>query len=380
MLPKYCKECKLQGHDHFECWRLHPELYVERENSNQAVNANVQTNASAQPLMILSSGKVVGDLHGNTKEQWKEVRDNRVRNGVNPNADQGKTGKEIVLVQQSGDQLANGVNKDGNTGQKTGEQRDVEEQLSPVGNETSKQVQVANKFAVLEVIDEEDEPGNQLALVEASATPKAPGNGNQDERQKHTGNLNPAAPAFTPNSSGIGSANDRVNTSPKGKAKEIHKTKESTAQWVERTFNTKTGEGSVGINISYQDIPSQDTMVDKELAKSPALPDGTKFPTLQERVQWRGGRLWSDQREEDSEADEVPEGAKVDEEPVVEEQEEEEQSVNDHPTAITDKSNATNLDKGNEVPIDQEIANYTQVANSNDRLVMGSQLEEVLRQ
>ncbi|OIT21069.1 hypothetical protein A4A49_35718, partial [Nicotiana attenuata] len=108
-------------------------------------------------------------------------------------------------------------------------------------------------------------------------------------------------------------------------------------------------------------------MVDKELAKSPAFqPDGTKFPTVQERVQWRGGRLWSDQREEDSEADEVPEGAKVDEEQVVEEQEEGEQSINDHLIAITDKSNATNLDKGNEVPIDQEIANDTQEANSND--------------
>ncbi|XP_070031034.1 uncharacterized protein LOC142173379 [Nicotiana tabacum] len=26
MLPKYCKDCKLQGHDEIECWRLHPEL------------------------------------------------------------------------------------------------------------------------------------------------------------------------------------------------------------------------------------------------------------------------------------------------------------------------------------------------------------------
>ncbi|OIS99395.1 hypothetical protein A4A49_21940 [Nicotiana attenuata] len=229
------------------------------------------------------------------------------------------------------------------------------------------EVQVANKFVVLEVVDEEDEPGNQLALVEASATPKIPGNGNQGERQKHIENFNPAAPAFNPNLSGIGSTNDRLNTSPKGKAEEIPKTKESTAQWVERIFNAKTGEGLVGINTSYQDIPSQDSMVDKELAKSLAFqPDGTKFPTVQERVQWRGGRLWSDQREEDSEADEVPEGVKVDEEPVVEEQKGEEQSINDHPISITDKSNATNLDNENEVAIDQEIANDTQEANSND--------------
>lgn len=25
-LPKYCKQCKIQGHDQFECWQLHPEL------------------------------------------------------------------------------------------------------------------------------------------------------------------------------------------------------------------------------------------------------------------------------------------------------------------------------------------------------------------
>ncbi|XP_075088391.1 uncharacterized protein LOC142170390 [Nicotiana tabacum] len=30
-LPKYCKECKLQGHDILECWRINPDL---RESKN----------------------------------------------------------------------------------------------------------------------------------------------------------------------------------------------------------------------------------------------------------------------------------------------------------------------------------------------------------
>lgn len=25
-LPKYCKECKIQGHDQVECWHIHLEL------------------------------------------------------------------------------------------------------------------------------------------------------------------------------------------------------------------------------------------------------------------------------------------------------------------------------------------------------------------
>lgn len=34
-MPKYCKECNLQGHDGFECWRLHPELLKNRVNDKQ---------------------------------------------------------------------------------------------------------------------------------------------------------------------------------------------------------------------------------------------------------------------------------------------------------------------------------------------------------
>lgn len=44
------------------------------------------------PLMILTSGKVVG----NVAEQWKKVRDNRVKKPGQQEDVQGKSGKRIV--------------------------------------------------------------------------------------------------------------------------------------------------------------------------------------------------------------------------------------------------------------------------------------------
>ncbi|OIT22123.1 hypothetical protein A4A49_30908 [Nicotiana attenuata] len=228
---------------------------------------------------------------GNDKEQWKEVRDNRVRNGVNQNSQQSKAGKEIVPIQQSGDHQGKGSNKDGNAGQKSGEDKTGEKQIISAGKEANNQVQMTNKFALLEVVDGEDEPNNQLALVEAVNNPKTQVNRNQV-------------------------------------------------------------------------VPSQDTMVDKELTKAPATqPDGTNFPTVQERVQWKGGKLWADQREEDPEANEVPEGVQADDEPVMTDQEDDEQSLNDQPSAIENQSNAIVLYKGNEMPYIQDATNETQVTS-----------------
>lgn len=72
-LPKYCKECKLQGHDELECWKLHLELVENKADNKQGRGGIVEGKGKIQgPLMILSSGKVVD----NSKEQWKEVKDN----------------------------------------------------------------------------------------------------------------------------------------------------------------------------------------------------------------------------------------------------------------------------------------------------------------
>lgn len=131
--------------------------------------------------------------------------------------------------------------------------------------------------------------------------------------------MNPAAPAFNPNSVGIESTNGAVDTSPKGSEKAAHKSKESTSKWVQKAFKGTAGVRTVGVNTSCQDIPSHDTLVDKELAQNPAnQTDENNFPNLKERVQWSGGRLWSEQREVDSDEEEVPDGAPIDEEHVLE--------------------------------------------------------------
>lgn len=85
----------MQGHNEESCWRLHPELFVEPDREKPATDArgNAQ-NSQNNPIMILSSGKVIGNLG----EQWKEVRDNRVKNGAKQAEIRGQTGKEIVPV------------------------------------------------------------------------------------------------------------------------------------------------------------------------------------------------------------------------------------------------------------------------------------------
>lgn len=61
-----------------ECWRIHPEL-MENKTEGQSVandvvvDGNKEKGMETAPLMILSSGKVFGNLGA----QWKEVRDNQ---------------------------------------------------------------------------------------------------------------------------------------------------------------------------------------------------------------------------------------------------------------------------------------------------------------
>lgn len=66
-LPRYCKVCKLQGHDEIDCWRWHPELMVYNKD-NQGVQENATDKEKNKgPLMILTSGKVVGMLKNGKK-------------------------------------------------------------------------------------------------------------------------------------------------------------------------------------------------------------------------------------------------------------------------------------------------------------------------
>lgn len=162
-------------------------------------------------LMILTSGKVVDNVSGNSKEQWKEVKDNRVRTVVNQNAEKGNTRKEIIPVQQGGNQQTNGGNKDKNSRQQIEVQGKTGNEIVPVDHGANKQVQVENKFTVLEVVDEEEVNDNQLVLVVDQPSPKSPVTGNQSVAQQkqndsvnNAGEFNTAAPLFNPSLTGIG--------------------------------------------------------------------------------------------------------------------------------------------------------------------------------
>ncbi|XP_070004386.1 uncharacterized protein [Nicotiana sylvestris] len=280
---------------------------------------------------MLSSGKVVGNVNVTAKEQWKEVKDNRVRNVVNQNTS--LTNNEMKMTPAK--QFENNKNKEGTSTV----ERQVEVQSNSVrelvaldkdDNEDNDHVQIANKFAILQGMDEEEEPVNQLAMVAANVATNSSALHNQAAtRQKsknminNLGKLNPAAQAFQLYSSRTISTNALVNEM------EASKSKNDTAQWVERSFKDKTGEVIVKINKPCQEIPSKDTLVNMVLNKNPnSQAEGSKSSTFKEKVQECGGRLWEAQREYDSEENEVPLGAQADEEPNENDKEEDEQSVN----------------------------------------------------
>lgn len=142
-----------------------------------------------EPLMILTNGKVVG----NVVEQWKEVRDNRVKNVAKQDT-QAKNGKE----------------------------------LAPVDNVSDKQVKTSNKFVALEDVDVGEAQNKQLAIVDdaqeviqvdKSSPSKGgiQGNARRIPKNTPTGNkkdLNPAAPSFNPNSNEIEATKEGEITSP----------------------------------------------------------------------------------------------------------------------------------------------------------------------
>lgn len=113
-LPKYCSECKLQGHDIMDCRILHPELKTTKVEEKQEKRANIREskaegeqnkrdkiqqdqkqtdntnrlkNNFKQGRKILASGRMVGN-----PEHFKAVKDNRV---INKEDKIHKEGKQI---------------------------------------------------------------------------------------------------------------------------------------------------------------------------------------------------------------------------------------------------------------------------------------------
>ncbi|OIT22329.1 hypothetical protein A4A49_58094, partial [Nicotiana attenuata] len=155
---------------------------------------------------------------------------------------------------------------------------------------------------------------NQLALVEPTTNQESP-----IKKANETGRLNVDAPAFNPNSSGIVASNvgnsDKPTENGKGDllVADQNVTKESTVQWVDRTFI-----GNVQTNQSCQEVPSQSVDL---IAVDGISKDG-------ERLQISRNKVWSQQAEEDSEEGELPDGACGEEESTDEENDQEERSVN----------------------------------------------------
>ncbi|XP_055801899.1 uncharacterized protein LOC129871059 [Solanum dulcamara] len=80
-MPKYCKECCLQGHDDKTCWTLHPQLYdtMIEENRNLERKGETQNviGTETNSRKILTSGKVVGNKHN--KQEWMVRRRNKYK-------------------------------------------------------------------------------------------------------------------------------------------------------------------------------------------------------------------------------------------------------------------------------------------------------------
>ncbi|OIT26351.1 hypothetical protein A4A49_28016 [Nicotiana attenuata] len=167
----------------------------------------------------------------------------------------------------------------------------------------------ANQFALLEDDKEysgEDELNDQEVVVTKEKEAQKVNTPNSTRRhspRSASKSLNPKAPEFNPTGKG---SNEEVP-------------KDSTSQWVSRTFGQAANANLVATIQSCQEIPSQDTFATGDVDKNI---DKTKL----------GGKLWADQLEEDSKEGEIVHI--YDEEENVEEQfsdnqhlEEEEQSV-----------------------------------------------------
>lgn len=81
-IPKYCEECKLQGHNKQECRILNPEPQMIDKDRKLKEKIHFPGRPEHQQFQkgkarVLSSGKVVGDP-GN----WKIINDRRLPQAV----------------------------------------------------------------------------------------------------------------------------------------------------------------------------------------------------------------------------------------------------------------------------------------------------------
>ncbi|KAG5618380.1 hypothetical protein H5410_018204 [Solanum commersonii] len=76
-MPKYCKECCLQGHDEHSCWVLNPELYDTKSNDKKGDRTITKTRTNGEPYRVLTSGKVIGKRQH--KQEWMVRKRNKYK-------------------------------------------------------------------------------------------------------------------------------------------------------------------------------------------------------------------------------------------------------------------------------------------------------------
>ncbi|WMV08972.1 hypothetical protein MTR67_002357 [Solanum verrucosum] len=82
-LPKYCKSCKLHGHNEKECFVLHLELY-QKEDDNEIVDTTKEVASTKDDVEVEKKDKVetVKQKINNHQESWQENGQVEVENGV----------------------------------------------------------------------------------------------------------------------------------------------------------------------------------------------------------------------------------------------------------------------------------------------------------
>lgn len=165
-------------------------------------------------------------------------------------------------------------------------------------------MQVSNKYVALDLEEGEVQENNQLIWVEDDTIIRSP-----RPSPTSTGKLNQAVAVFNANSIGFKAAKEGLTTSPKGNG-----VKESTAQWVNKAF----GDYNIATNQSCQEILSQSLDIN-------VIPEQEN---LKDHLNFSGGKLWSEQVEEESDEGEFFEGHEYVEEVEDDDQEQEEKNVN----------------------------------------------------
>ncbi|KAK4348313.1 hypothetical protein RND71_031068 [Anisodus tanguticus] len=94
-LPKYCTNCKLQGHDATGCWKLNPELRPNK--GNPAVAGGLTAAGGEKSKSHQHTHPPISSTSHPTNPEWQSVNHRRKTNGKgNPNPPQNTNNLSIL--------------------------------------------------------------------------------------------------------------------------------------------------------------------------------------------------------------------------------------------------------------------------------------------